>query len=360
VPSAPATLPELVDQLGRTFSPFERLKILIRAWSLLRQMTPEQRMIVASQLGLEHADDLVEAIARRSGTQASPALLSMIERAQTQGTAHLPQLLSDLRDPGKRAERMRQGAQAALEGAGSALAGETPAAPWLPAGTAAPPKATKPAAPAPAAPRPQAPPPPPAAAAPKPAAPPPPIQAPAPAAAPTPAPLQPAPPPAAAPAAPPPKPKPAEAAPPATPKLQPAPAAVPELHPTPVHPAEDGALAGRLADASSLTERFHVLRRHLGEAKRMPAEGLRSVVEAFPDGWARRRALVALLRFGVPASFRDALALVDALGSERDRLWCLGALTGSRKLSESDREALLAAAASPTARRRLEARLGEG
>jgi hypothetical protein len=81
------------------------------------------------------------------------------------------------------------------------------------------------------------------------------------------------------------------------------------------------------------------------------------VIEGFPDGWARRRALLELLRAGIPGSLRDALALVEALGSDRDRLWCLGALADEREIAEADREALLAAAGSPTARRRLERRL---
>jgi len=126
---------------------------------------------------------------------------------------------------------------------------------------------------------------------------------------------------------------------------------------------EDDGLAGKLAGAASLTARFHVLRRHLAATKGLPADGLRSVVEAFPDGWARRRALVELLRNGAPAALGDALGLVEILGSERDRLWCLGTLASTfaenrRALNPQDREALLDAAPSPTARRRLERRLG--
>src|SRR5689334_7218937 len=117
MPPAPETLPELVQQLGSTYSPFERLKILSRAWSLLRKMAPQDRLLVATQLGLDHADEVVDAIAKRSGHEASPALISMIDRAQTQGTAHLPALIADLRDPQRRAERLRQGAQAVVEGA---------------------------------------------------------------------------------------------------------------------------------------------------------------------------------------------------------------------------------------------------
>ena len=91
----------------------------------------------------------------------------------------------------------------------------------------------------------------------------------------------------------------------------------------------------------------------------MSALDLRSVLEGFPDGWARRRALLELLRGGVPGSLGDALALVEALGSERDRVWCLGALAESREIREGDREALLAVVGSPLSRRRLERRLGQ-
>jgi hypothetical protein len=121
----------------------------------------------------------------------------------------------------------------------------------------------------------------------------------------------------------------------------------------------DGVLAGKLAEASSLTDRFQVLRRHLKGAG-LSGEDPRTVLEAFPDGWARRRALLELLRAGSPPGLGDALGLIEALGSERDRAWCLGALADERPLSAGDREALLAAVPSPAARRRLEARLGEG
>ena len=322
---APTTLPELVQQLGSTFSPFERLKILSRAWAVLRAMTPQERLIVTSQLGLDHADEVLDAIVKRSGREASPTLVSMIERAQMKGTTHLPALIADLRDPRRRSERLSQGALAAVE---EALA-SAPAAP-------VPEPKPKPAAPAILVAAPVAP-----------VAPPFVLEA-----APEPVPVAPPPPPAVAPPVmappvavePPPPPKPPPPAPP------------------PRRMEEDG-LAGKLAEVSSLTARFHVLRRHLEKAKGSPVDALRAVVEAFPDGWARRRALVELLRTGAPAALGDALGLVEALGSERDRLWCLGTLASSlaenrRALNPQDRETLLAAAPSPTARRRLERRLG--
>ena len=141
---APTTLPELVQQLGSTFSPFERLKILSRAWAVLRAMTPQERLVVTSQLGLDHADEVLDAIVKRSGHEASPTLVAMIERAQMKGTTHLPALIADLRDPRKRMERLREGAQAVVE---EALAG-APAAPVV-LKPAPPPMVAAPPAPAP-------------------------------------------------------------------------------------------------------------------------------------------------------------------------------------------------------------------
>lgn len=335
----PNNLPELVDQLGRTFSPYERLKIVVRAWTLLRQMTPEQRMIVAAQLGLDRADEVVNAIAERSGTKASPVLLSMIERAQTKGVGHLPELVADLKDPERRAERLRQGAEAA----GAAILEGNPQVPWLPQGTPPPAKAAPPKPPPPPSRQPQAaPPPPPPAAPPKPAAPAPPAPA--------------APPPAVA--APPPPPAPAPAPVVAAPAPPPAPRPAPESPRVAVKAPATNALAEQLAAVPSLTTRFRLLRRSVKDVKQLSAADLRTLVDVFPDGWARRRAVLELLRAGVPGKVAEALPLVSALSLERDRAWCLGELVESREVPEGEREAILGAVGSPAARRRLERRLG--
>jgi hypothetical protein len=328
VVNTPNTLPELVDQLGRTFSPFERLKIVARAWSLLRQMSPEQRMIVAAQLGLDQADEVVKVIAEKSGSQTSPVLMSMIDRAQTKGLVHLPQLITDLKDPQRRIERLRKGAEAV----GTALVEGDPQVPWLPPGTvapAAPAKAAPPAPPPPAAPA-------------KPAPPPVPVVAPA-------APVLPP-----APAPPPPAPAPVVAAPAPPPAPRPAPAPLRE----PAKPPMASALAERLAAVPALTARFRLLRLSMDDAKRLSAADLRTLVDVFPDGWARRRAVLELLRAGVPGKLAEALPLVGSLSSERDRAWCLGELIESRDVPEGEREAILGTVASPTARRRLERRMG--
>jgi hypothetical protein len=109
----------------------------------------------------------------------------------------------------------------------------------------------------------------------------------------------------------------------------------------------------------ALTPRFRLLRRRIGEVRRLSPAELRGVLEAFPDGWARRRALVDLIEAGVPARTAEALALLDALQSPGDRSWCRGTLAKSRELSPEEQAALLQAAPTAAGRRRLELRLGE-
>ncbi len=290
-------------------------------------MTPQERLVVTSQLGLDHADEVLDAIVKRSGHEASPTLVAMIERAQMKGTTHLPALIADLRDPRKRTERLRQGAQAVVE---EALAG---APEPVPAGAEAGGGRSETGAAGHVV-----------------AAPVTPV-----------APVAPAPPPVVLEVAP-------EPVPvrrrllrrPWLPRLR------SRRHPRSRHrrrlprggwrmTASRGSWPGPRRSPPGFTSSGGIWR----TTKGLPADGLRSVVEAFPDGWARRRALVELLRNGSPAALGDALGLLEILGSERDRLWCLGTLAENRRaLNSQDRETLLAAAPSPTARRRLERRLG--
>jgi len=124
-------------------------------------------------------------------------------------------------------------------------------------------------------------------------------------------------------------------------------------------PASD--LASDLAATGSLVRRLRLLRERCGEAESLSAERLRRLVEAFPDGWARRRALSTLLTAGIPADFDTALGLIDeTLDSPTDRRWCLGSLAGGRDLTQQQREVLLASLESPSWHRRFSRRLAAG
>jgi len=78
------------------------------------------------------------------------------------------------------------------------------------------------------------------------------------------------------------------------------------------------------------------------------------LLEIFPDGWVRRRALVALISAGVPAKADDALELIASLDREVDRRWCLGALARRGDLTGEALERSLRLVASPAGRRRLQ------
>ena len=320
---------ELLAQLQEAKSPLARIRVVTRAWRLLRNLSRQDRLAIAARIGIEGADDLVEAIATHQGTTPPAELIGALNNLQKVDPATLKSLASKMRDPRQRAQVVAQG----LKAVESALIGpETkPAAP--------PPPPPKPAAPAPVTVKPA-------------------TSLPMREAAPAPAPPAPVPVPAPVPA--PVAVKPAE---------PPKPAAVPAPHapvpaPAPVRPPEPAApvraaLAEGLAAVPALTARFRLLRRRIAEVRRLAPADLRSVLEAFPDGWARRRALVDLIEAGVPERTADVLALMDALQSPGDRSWCLGTLADARALSPDERNALLQAVPTAAGRRRLELRLGE-
>lgn len=321
-PVPPNLAADLLAQLRGARSPLARVRVVARAWRMLRHLTPQERITVAAQIGLDGADDLVEAIAAHQGTTPPPDLMGAVNNLQKVDPATLKSIATKVRDPRQREKMVGQGLKA-LE---SALAGPG----TKPAAPPPPPVIVKPAPPPPAAPAP---------AAPAPAPPPP-------AAPPIPAPIV---------AKPPEPPKPPK---PITPPATPTPSAKPAEPPRePAAPARN-VLAEGLAAMPALTARFRLLRRRIGEVRRLSPAELRAILETFPDGWARRRALIDLIEAGAPERTADALSLMDALQSPGDRSWCLGTLADARPLSAEERTALLQAAPTAAGRRRLELRLG--
>lgn len=320
---------ELLAQLREAKTPLARIRVVTRAWRLLRNLSRQDRLAIAAQIGIDGADDLVEVIAAHQGTTPPTELIGALNNLQKVDAATLKSIATKMRDPRQRGQVMAQG----LKAVESALIGpEASAPPAPPPPKPAPaPVTVKPAASWPL----------------REAAP----AAPAPPPAPTPAPTPVAP----VKQAEPPKPVAAPAPAPA-PALAPAPA--PARPPEPAAPARS-ALAEGLAAVPGLTARFRLLRRRIAEVRRLSPGDARAVVEAFPDGWARRRALVDLIEAGVPERTADVLSLLDALQSPGDRSWCLGTLADARALSPDERNALLQAAPTVAGRRRLELRLGE-
>ena len=112
-------------------------------------------------------------------------------------------------------------------------------------------------------------------------------------------------------------------------------------------------LAADLAKDPTVLSRLRRLRRELPGIVDADAEALRSVIEAFPEGWARRRALSALLEAGIPANPGQAVEPVADLEREVDRRWCLGVLSRCGFLEGETLERALELLTSPAARRRI-------
>lgn len=91
----------------------------------------------------------------------------------------------------------------------------------------------------------------------------------------------------------------------------------PSLSPSPA----DG-LAELVAKEQTLIRRLRVLNANLSQADGSTIQELEKLLELFPEGWARRRALCALLREGIPADNQLSCRLIDGLDSPVSRKWC--------------------------------------
>ncbi len=83
------------------------------------------------------------------------------------------------------------------------------------------------------------------------------------------------------------------------------------------------------------------------------SDTIRELLETFPDGWVRRRALTALIAAGVPPDGAQALQLISGLEREADRQWCLGALARRGDLKGPVLKRSLDLVTSPAGQRRL-------
>lgn len=130
---------------------------------------------------------------------------------------------------------------------------------------------------------------------------------------------------------------------------------------TPIEPEIESAVGGSidvgflvedLEAETSLVDRLLCLR------EAIPALGsggpeLGRVIQTFPEGWARRRALSAVLEAGLPNDLDDALDLIEDLERAVDRRWCIGVLVDRGGLQGAEAERALKMSDSPSLRRRI-------
>jgi hypothetical protein len=87
--------------------------------------------------------------------------------------------------------------------------------------------------------------------------------------------------------------------------------------------------------------RFRLLHRDVDTGRGLSTDQLRGLLDGFPPGWARRRALCALLRAGIPGDLHQAIFLVETLDSPSDRRWCVATILRSFELSDFEKQTLL-------------------
>jgi hypothetical protein len=315
-----AGLENLLRELRGAASPVQRVKLLGRAWRSLRRLDRGQLRELARRAGFDQAEGYLERLARDKGRLSPSLLLQIVQRVRNVDAREVDDLVRGLRDPERREDLLHGGidfVDQLLDDREAEEAEEAVAAPppEEPVETPPPPPlepAIEPLQPVtPAAPEEE---------------------------------VVPEPPPVAEPAT-----KPAAtvaAAPVAAAAIEPPPAApAPEVRIAPeMIESTDGTadpLVARMARVPSIQRRLGALRSELDVVGQLDVDGLQRLLELFPDGWARRRALVTLLRAGIPDTLMHAVFLIEQLESPMARRWCAGTLLDNRELAPDERAALI-------------------
>lgn len=320
----------MVFELRGAGSPVAKAKALARAWRMVRRLSPVDRMALAEEAGFDGAEDLLENLAAKKGGVAPALMLQFLNNLRDRGDEGLSDVMEGLRNPETRDDILMRGADAVAEAFVPEEA-EDEEVPYLP-GDSAVVDTTEPELRMP------------------------------------PLPTEPE------------EPVVTEAvAEPATVDFQApetehvAPERPPEFCRDTMEPSQVGAetapieaeagpaergsidvafLVEDIEAETSLVDRLLCLREAVPALEAGGGE-LGLLVQAFPDGWARRRALVALLEAGLPEDFGDALDLIGDLRQPVDRRWCLAVLADRGDLWGAETERALEMADSPTLRRRI-------
>jgi hypothetical protein len=354
---ASTTLTRLLSDLKSVRSPLERMRMMARAWRSLRRLRPEERKLLATQVGMEGAEEILEGLGRGEKRLAPVVVMQALEKAKKDPSS-LHSFLKNLKNRYKRGEMLQSwldsvggeddhkeeaaedDAPASPQGKPSSPASEPEPAP------AAPPAVEKSSSESEKREAPRAVP-----VAPLPLAVSPAIAAAVPKQNKSPSPASKSGPRKSAPPASPAEPRKTVSPPPTRPRRVPPPSgpvtataarqapATPEKAKVAARPPADGpSLAKKLQHAEGLMARFRVLRTSLDPNGGSSLGDVPQILEAFPAGWARRRALDALLRHRLPAGLDQALALIGELESSMARRWCLRTILEHWELTPQQEE----------------------
>jgi len=329
-------LSAMIFELRSAPSPVARAKALARAWRFIRRLGPSERTLLAREAGFDGAEDLLESVATRKGGVAPAILLQLLGAVRDRGDEDLRLLMRALKDPKRREQVLLHGVDALSEALepeeieefeseipqegepidefleeSAPLPIPEPSEEWdeVDVEPDVEPEESEIAEPE--------------------------IEAPAP---------------------PPDEPERVIVTPPPVPVPVPD---GPEKPPAPaseaaVPPSSPGRLPARLEAETSLVTRLLVFRDALKSLGDSTLGEFRRLLETFPDGWPRRRALAALLEAGFPEDTAEALNLISNLEGSVDRAWCLGILLDRGPLSSLEADRARDLVAGSAMRRRIE------
>jgi len=336
-------LQALLREIKNVRSPVQRMKLMALAWRTVARLSSAERKELGSKLGVRGYERILEKLGPGPQGIAPAEVLQALDGAEDLDSSKLRGLVRGLRDPKQRKELLRQG----LDFLDRSLGEEEEAEPVEievdePAEeeeAGAPEKATERTvtAEAPLPPEPVAVPPP----EPVEVADPEPVEVRS---------AEPTPPPAPE----------AKPLPPPVPIPVVAPAPLSVAPPSPARPREEARADPIAAPEAtpSLVARFRALRGAPDDNGDPDTSEIRELVSRFPDGWARRRAVMSFLRRGCPADLGDALSIIEELERPTDRRWACATLIDSRELSADDADRILERFPSPSLARRLHRRSG--
>jgi len=309
--ATPREIVRLFEQVRDVTSPVQRVKLLARGWKSLRRMDRSQIRMLASQLGFEGAEDLLSRLARGRGIDVR-LVTQALRRAQDADPSEVKEFIAALGDPERQAQLLSQGAQLVVDQIDPEV--DEPAEPQAPVAATL---KTSPGDEKPAIET--TPPPPPPPTTPQPARPEPRM-----------APVVEAPPPA--PTDPPPV------------RVQSPPARRPAPRKVVVEAARQpgGAtpLIELLLEERSPIVRFRVLANGIEDLRGEDVERLHDLLECFPAGWQRRRALAKLLHRRIPGELHRAVFLIERLEDPFAERWCASVVLDRWDLEPHERDAI--------------------
>ncbi len=279
----------LLTELRAAHGVRERLRVLRRGREVVTSLAPHERRELALAVAREAAPQWLPTLEERTGVDLSPGDLTLVlELVEGLDAQQIDRLGATLRDPDARREGATQAVRGAVE-----MARDTPEP--TPDTTEAAPEAPEPAPEAPE------------------------VVAQAPAEQPS-RPSLPAPPP--------PPPPPSAPPPPAPPEPM-------SSRPTPPDRPAEPPLARAVAAAVHDHDRLALLADAGADVWDLGPTGRAAVLDAVPDGWARRRALLRWVALDVITA-DEAPALVRRLGRRSDRAWVAASLVEAATLDVED------------------------